>query len=210
MDTSKLEIVVMLTGQKAGGKGTCAEYLETEYGFHTIATRNVIKASLLAKGNLNPTTPDLQNEGNRGRRESGDGAYWQRQMLAMAIENSWRRLTCDGIRNPAELLALRELLGSRLVEIAVVAPLRLRTQRFMQRAQVNAVVSSEWDFLEIDDRDRGIGTGEPLDGQQVDRTIAMVPPENVYVNNRSLDDCHAWIRFLMASYLPPAIGHGDI
>jgi hypothetical protein len=210
MDTSKLELVIGLTGQKAGGKGTFADHAVERYGFHCIATRNVIIAALQARGIDNPTTPQMQDEGNRGRRESGDGGYWQRQMVATAVQNGWSRLVCDGIRNPAEILALREMLGSRFVEVAIVAPLRLRTERFLKRAQVGARVNSVWEFLEIDDRDRGIGTGEPLDGQQVDRTIAMVTPENVYVNNRSLDDYYGWIAYLMTRHLPVVECRGGI
>ncbi|MDD5251952.1 MAG: hypothetical protein PHT12_04950 [Patescibacteria group bacterium] len=183
------DLVIGLTGLKAAGKDVFVE-LARGHGFETIRTSDVIRAVLRDRGVEQPSVIQLQDEGDRGRRESGDGAYWQKIMLETARRQGWRRLICNGVRNPVEPLALELLLGDRYVLVGIVAPIDIRAQRFLKRGQAGDPAEL-WEFLKVDDRDRGIG--QPMHGQQVDRTLALVEPANLYNNAGTLEDYRAWI-----------------
>jgi hypothetical protein len=189
------EVVIGLAGLIAAGKDVLAERAVARWGFRVLRTSDVIRAALRQKGVTDPSRQQLQDEGNLGRRESGDGGYWQRIMIRMAAEGGWSRLICNGIRNPSEVVALRDLLGDRFVLVGITAPLETRLQRALKRQQAGDP-SETMEFLRRDDRDRGVG--EPPDGQQVDRTLAMVDWPNLYNNAGTLEEYHAWIDALLA------------
>lgn len=193
MDTLRApEQVVVLVGTKGAGKSTIAHRF-AERGFLVRATSDGIRAELARRGNNHPTVLDLIAEGNRGRREHSL-AYWTLRALQELRDRGASRMFIDGVRHPGEIKALRRSVprGSFFL-FGVDAPIFTRYERFRLRARSGDPTSFE-QFVLIDDRDRGKGDPqEPPDGQQVDRTLAMVPQGHVYYNTGTLLEYHVWI-----------------
>ncbi|HSD12620.1 MAG TPA: hypothetical protein VLC10_03610, partial [Patescibacteria group bacterium] len=131
----------------------------------------------------------LMDIGDEGRRTGGAG-HWAAMALELAKERGMRKLVINGVRNPGEVQALQRGAGYRCTLVGIVAPVSVRYGRAAGRGQVEDKYDLQ-KFLEMDDRDRGIG--QPEDGQQVDRCLALVPHANVYNNAGTLEDYHAWI-----------------
>ena len=195
MQKKDISIVIGVVGFKAAGKDTFCEYLVSKYDFLMERTSDYVKEEAKKRGIKMPTTKDLQDVGDALRRESGDGGCWMRRMIDHAAKSNAPRVLLNGIRNPVEIETLKEILGDRLVLIGIVATTVVRAKRFMERAPTNAPTLDY--FLLMDDRDRGIN--QPSYGQQVDRALALVPFENVFVNNGTLDGLHEWADTLVAS-----------
>jgi hypothetical protein len=53
-------------------------------------------------------------------------------------------------------------------------------------------------FLAMDDRDRGIG--QPIEGQQVDRCLALAEPQNLYCNAGTMAEYEQWIEAFLQRY----------
>lgn len=85
-------------------------------------------------------------------------------------------------------------MGGRFVLVGITAPTEVRFRRFIGRRQ-DGDSDALSAFLEIDDRDRGVG--QPSDGQQVERCLALVRPENLYHNVGTLDEFRDWLTDLV-------------
>ncbi|MDP3962933.1 MAG: hypothetical protein Q8Q39_00340 [bacterium] len=136
----------------------------------------------LSLGVSPPQTVSLQDMGNRWRKKFGGGVFTD-VLLAAAELLRMRRLVIDGFRNPGELEPLRAHLEGRWVAVGVVADIDVRKKRFLEKRRRVGDPVTEEDFLKLDRRDKG--EGEPDDGQQVDRCLTLVQPENIIANNRS-------------------------
>jgi dUTP pyrophosphatase len=101
------------------------------------------------------------------RKERGAG-YLGDVVVSRILDRRYSRAIIDGIRNPAEVLSLRKMNGFYL--ISVDAPQEIRFERLKKRNRESDPKTWE-DFLKVDARDLGIG--EPEDGQQVGKCIAM-------------------------------------
>lgn len=190
--------VIGLTGHKASGKDELCRRL-TPFGFVFRRCSDEIRDELCGRGNANPTVFEMVEMGNKGREESGDIGYWARRVVATLAGQGRRCIIVNGLRHPAEVSALSEMLGDRLVLAGITAPTSVRATRFLKRGQDgDPAVYAE--FLRLDDTDRGIG--QPWHGQQVDRTMAVVPYENVYNNAGTLEEYQSWIDAFAARTLP--------
>jgi hypothetical protein len=109
-------------------------------------------------------------------------------MVDHAENNNSTKVVLNGLRNPLEISVLKEMLGERFTPIGIVAPTAVRARRFMTRSPKDAPTLDY--FLVIDDRDRGVN--QPSYGQQVDRTLALVPFENIYHNATTVEALLAW------------------
>jgi dephospho-CoA kinase len=190
---SDFESVISLSGLKLAGKDELCRRLAAS-GYQTLRLSDPIRAEAVRRGLAEYTTQQLMDIGDEGRRQGGAG-HWASMALEMAREKGVRKLIVNGVRNPGETLALQRTAGHRCTLVGVVAPAMVRFGRVTGRGQVE----DRYDlprFLEMDDRDRGIG--QSADGQQVDRCLALVPPENVYNNDSTLEAYHAWIDGLRA------------
>lgn len=195
------DLVIGVTGLKAAGKDELTRYLASKYGFNIRSCGDEVRAQLKIEGVEHPTIQQQIEMGNRGRRESGDVAYWAKRVLFTCKGLNCRTVGVNGLRHPLEVAGLSAIAGDRFVLIGVVAPTPMRANRLISRGREGDPKSVE-DFLHLDDADRGIG--QPPDGQQVDRTLACVPPENLFNNVGTLDEYHAWIDSFMARVLKKA------
>lgn len=184
-----VEAVIGLTGLKAAGKDELCRRLAPQ-GYVFRRCSDEIRDALKRQGVENPTLDQLIDMGNRGRLESGDIGYWARCVVATLASRGERRIIVNGLRHPDEVRALEGMLGPRFRLAGIVAPTPIRAERFLKRGQAgDPTVYAE--FLRIDDIDRGIG--QQPHGQQVDRTLACVPWDNLYNNDGTLEQYHAWI-----------------
>lgn len=192
------QLIFGVTGLKASGKDELTRYLSEKYGFSIRSCGDEIRDELKRNGIEKPTVDQQIELGNRGRRESGDVAYWAKRVLMTCKGEGCRLVGVNGLRHPLEVDGLMKIVGPRLVIVGIVAPTPLRAQRLISRGRIGDPRTIE-EFLDLDDHDRGIG--QPWDGQQVDRTLAKVPLENLYNNTGTLAEYHAWIDELVAREL---------
>jgi len=193
-----LEAVIGLTGLKAAGKDELCKVLAPS-GFVSRRCSDEIRDELMLRGNPNPTVFEMVEMGNLGRAESGDIGYWARRVVATLAGRGCRRIIVNGLRHPVEVDALQDIAGTGLTMVGIVAPTPVRAKRLIDRGRPGDPTTYE-EFMRLDDTDRGIG--QPPHGQQVDRTLARVPWENLYDNKGTLDEYRAWIAALAARALP--------
>lgn len=185
--------VISLSGLKAAGKDELCRRLEAS-GYQTLRLSDPIRAEAVRRGLAQYTTQQLQDIGDEGRRLGGAG-HWASKALELAKERGFGKVIINGVRNPGEVEALRYAAGRRCMLVGIVAPTMVRYGRASGRGQVEDRYDLE-KFLQMDDRDRGIG--QPTDGQRVDACLALVPPENIFNNEGTLEAYHAWIDALNA------------
>lgn len=183
------DLVVGLTGLKAAGKDELSERLAA-HGFVTRRCSDEIRDEAKRRGIASPTVGQLIEIGNWGREMSGDGGYWPKRVLKTLKAQGHRRVIINGLRHPDEVKGLREFAGDAFVMVGIVAPLEIRSRRLLKRSRAGDPMTVE-DFMRLDDADRGIG--QPSYGQQVDRTLAQVPWENLFNNQGTLEEFQAWI-----------------
>jgi len=199
-ESNNLQIVIGITGLKAGGKDELTRVLKGR-GFNVRRISDAIRLECAERGLANPTVHELMNVGNWGREHSGDGGYWPKRLLAIMAAEGKPCVAINGIRNPGEVEVLRNMIGARFVLVGITAPTWLRYQRSMKRKQGGDPAELEG-FLKMDDRDRGIG--EPPDGQQVDRCLALCELENLYNNAGTMEEYEQWIAAFVQRQLATA------
>jgi dephospho-CoA kinase len=183
------EIVYGVVGTKACGKQVFVDHGATQ-GFSGYTLSAPLKVMFQERhGRADWQTEDLMDLGDELRRKHGPG-HLAGETLMLASQAGHRRVVIDGLRNPGEVERLRQLAGANLVLVGITAPLMTRWERVQKRAKKGDPTTIEG-FLAMDDKDRGIG--QSADGQQVDRTLAMVPHENVFVNDGTLAAFQDWI-----------------
>jgi dephospho-CoA kinase len=190
------DAVIAVIGYKAAGKDTLCEYLVSKHGFVMERTSDHIREEAKKRGISAPTTKDLQDVGDSLRKESTDPGCWMRRMIEHAGSVKAKKVLMNGIRNPAEIPVLQELAGEALILVGVVATTVVRAKRFMAKFPKDAPTLDY--FLLMDDRDRGVG--QPSYGQQVDRTLALVPYENVCMNTSTPEAMHAWTETFLVKH----------
>ena len=188
----EIKVVIGLTGLKAAGKGEFGLYL-VKHGFSTLRVSDAVRVAAKQQGISDPTVQQLQDIGDRARKDSGDNGFWAQKVLELAVERGIHHLIVDGIRNPGEIATLERLMAQRFTLVGIVAPLEIRAQRFLSRQQAGDPKTMS-DFLNVDDRDRGIG--QPPDGQQVNACLSQVFAGNLFNNEGTLEEYHKWIEFL--------------
>lgn len=182
----RLRTVLGLTGLKAGGKGTFTKLAQSR-GFFATGFGDACRREAARRGLVKPTTQQLQDIGNWGRNISRD--YWLKQLMLMAVESGKDELVLDGIRNPSEIEDIRALVGGHFTLVGIIADDEVRYRRFCLRMQDGDQPTREV-FFAMDRRDRG--EGEPDNGQQVDRCLAMVEPANLFDNSGEPEIFSAW------------------
>ncbi len=182
------DLVIGLTGLKAAGKDVLAEMLVgRNFGVRRCSDEIIEEAK--RRGIETPSFQQKIEIGNWGR-DSGDGAFWAKRVLETMKARNCRLVVINGLRHPDEVAGLRRLLGRVFVMAGIVAPTPVRAKRLLDRQRPGDPKNME-EFLQLDDADRGIG--QPAHGQQVDRTLATVPYENVFNNTGTLEEYRAWV-----------------
>ena len=155
--------IIGIVGPIASGKSMLSDEL-VKNGFEKLSFSSEVREEARKRGILIERKL-LQDLGNAMRKEKG-GDYWARRIIEKLEEG--RHYVIEGIRNPAEVDALKNLAGFRLV--AVEAPIEKRYQWIMLR-QKDSDPSSLEGVKKIDARDRGLG--EEGHGQQSSKCIEM-------------------------------------
>lgn len=171
-------MIVGLTGSLAAGKGVVADFLK-EKGFVYLSLSNELR-DLLKDNKIQITRENLQFFGNKYREEMGVG-YLAEIVYNKVLNQQYKNVIIDGIRNPGEINILRKLKNFFLVCVDAVPEIRFK--RLVERERESDPKTWE-DFLIVDNRDKGIGEKET--GQGVGRCMAQA--DYTIVNNNSIDE----------------------
>jgi dephospho-CoA kinase len=186
--SGSFDAVIALVGHKAAGKDEFCRILEKK-GFVTRRISDAIRAEAKRRGIEDPPDSILQDLGNEGRAKNGSG-FWASQLVTDLERDGIRLAIVNGVRNPGELDAIQAQAGEAFIAVGITAPYEVRLQRYVSRGQRGGALSPD-EFHALDAKDRGVG--QPDDGQQTDRCMAMVWPDNLYENGGSLGSYAAWV-----------------
>jgi dephospho-CoA kinase len=107
-------VLVGLIGHIGSGKTSIANYLEGR-GFLRVTLSDFLMDEAKARG-LTPTRKNLQDLGDELRRVKG-GSVLVRRALEKAEHLGSTRLVIDGLRNPDEVRAVREVPNALLIGV---------------------------------------------------------------------------------------------
>ena len=149
----------------ASGKGEVVRILKN-YGFRYISLSDIVHREA-AKIKTAINRSQMQDLGNRLRTEGGAGILGRmvRELIETAEPSSW---VIDGIRNPAEVVELKKIAG--FVLFGIQTDVAIILARLKQRGRATDVVAENELRASLA---REWGEGEPIDGQQVGRCMAM-------------------------------------
>jgi len=160
------KILIGLTGSLCSGKGTIAKHL-IDLGFHHQVLSDRIREEIRSRGQ-EITRTLLQDVGNELRNTHGGAVLAERTaQLLIGVEGN---IVIDGVRNPDEIIYLRNILGGNI--IGVDAPREKRLEWYLARAKERGEDGTTAEEFKIHD-DRDFGIGEPGSGQQVGKCLGM-------------------------------------
>ncbi|MDY0296139.1 MAG: AAA family ATPase [Acidobacteriota bacterium] len=169
-----------LTGRMGSGKGEVVRSL-VEKGFHYISLSDMVREEARRLGLKPPIDRSaMQDIGNRMRREGGGGVLGKRVADHIRNHAQIERWVIDGIRNPAEVAALRELPAFFL--LGIEAPLDLVLSRLLSRARDTDRLTETELRIRLE---REWGQNEPADGQRVGDCMRIA--DSVIRNDSDLD-----------------------
>jgi len=168
-------MIIGLTGANAAGKTDFMNYLETK-GFASYSLSDIIRDELAFR-NQPLSRKNLIRVGNELRKELGPSVLADR--AKEKIEG--RNVVIDSIRNPAEILSLRELPNFFMVSID--APVELRYKRAKKRGRLEDVNSLE-EFIAMEKREKS------EDSNEQNLTQCMRMAEFHIINSGSLKEFH--------------------
>ncbi len=158
-------MIIGLTGPMASGKTTIVEALKKE-GFEHITLSDAIREEATKRG-VPEEREHLMEVGQSLREEFGAGVLAIRA-IEKTKESPDKKWLIDGIRNPAEIDELRKIPGS--IVIANTAPEKMIIERILSRKRSDDTLEEEAIRHKLR---REWGEGEPEDGQQVGKCVAM-------------------------------------
>jgi dCMP deaminase len=170
-------MIIGLTGSLASGKGIVSDFLK-EKSFVYLSLSNELRQVASEKG-IEINRKNLQDLGNYLRKENGSGVLAE-LVVKKIIQNNYKNVVIDGIRNPKEIEVLRKLKNFYL--ISVDANVDIRFERMKKRNRENDPKTWE-EFLQVDSRDKGIG--EEASGQNVAK--CMEQSDFFIMNNLDLN-----------------------
>lgn len=171
-------LLIGLTGLMGSGKGEVVNILE-EMGFKAISLSDIVREEAKKAGG-EVSRSQMQNIGNKLREDEGAGVLGKR-IREKIKKSSISRWVIDGIRNPAEITALREMENFFL--LGVESDRFFLLERLKNRGRTMDV-SDESELIRRMDREWG--KDEPDSGQHVGRCMALA--DFVVVNNDSLTE----------------------
>jgi len=167
------------------GKGEVARFLR-ERNFEYISLSDMVRAEARLLGRP-VNRQQMQDVGNRLRREGGSGVLGDRVREHILAHPEIRRWVIDGIRNPAEVTALRRMPFFLL--LGLDAPFQTLLKRLLSRNRDTDRLSE----TELRHRlDREWGLGEPPDGQRVGDCMAMA--DTIIQNDNDLRELDRRVR----------------
>lgn len=159
--------VIGLVGPISSGKSYVGKYLQNHLGFvyESLSQRVREEADRLG---IPRERESLQDVGN-GLREI-HGVAVLAEMTVELLSGVEGNIVIDGLRNPGEIMFLKQVYDIEV--LAINAPVELRLQWYLARSEERGEeAGSEERFWISNNRDLGIG--EPADGQQVAACMDM-------------------------------------
>ncbi len=170
-------MIIGLTGSMGAGKGEVVKILQ-KLGFQYVTLSQMVREEARERG-VPEEREKLMEVGNEMRRREGTGVLAKRALKK--IQTSGHGLwVVDGIRNPAEIEALKE--GQNVHIVGLSAPRELLVERILKRkrksdpetaAEVMARIEREW------------GRGEPPEGQKME--ACMQKTDHLIENTGTLE-----------------------
>ncbi|MFH0714040.1 MAG: deaminase [Candidatus Micrarchaeota archaeon] len=139
-------LIIGLTGENCGGKGTVAEYL-VKKGFVFASLSDVIRAELVSEGK-EVTRENLTRKANEMRQEFGPSVLAKKTLAALHGD---RNYIIDSIRNPAEVEELKK--SGNFFLFYITAPAELRFERMRSRSREGDLKTLQA-FLKQEDLER--------------------------------------------------------
>lgn len=157
-------MIIGVVGAVCSGKGFLADELHKK-GYIKLTFSDVLREEVKRRG-IELIRANLHDLGNELRKKHG--ADYLATRLLKKVE-SGKDYVMDGIRNPAEINALREFKDS--VIIGIEAPVEKRLQWMIMRNREKDPHSIE-EVKKVDAKNNG--AGEPEYGLQIDRCMEMI------------------------------------
>jgi dephospho-CoA kinase len=171
-------MIIGLIGPNAAGKGEIANYLVTK-GFKYYSLSDEIREELRKK-KKEINRENLINEGNYLRKTYGANILAKR-VLDKIKKEKWKNFVVDSVRNPEEVLALKE--EKEFYYLGVDAPVELRYERAIERRREGEKYSLK-KFIDLEKSENG----KNKNSQQLDNCMKMI--DFKIINDSTLDKLH--------------------
>lgn len=168
LQQSRRGFILGIVGTLASGRSLLAEHLARVHGFVHLSLSTQLYAEARQRGRR-PTLAAMQELGNALRHANGSSVLADRLRGDIQELQRVSNLVITGIKNVAEVEALKRWSNFRL--IAVDAPVERRYGWYLDANRLTEPDLSPAAFAEFDRRDRGVG--EPPWGQQVDACMRL-------------------------------------
>lgn len=185
-------MIIGLTGPNASGKGEMAEILkEKEYKYYSCS--DVIREEAEIK-KIEKDREHLIALGNDLRTQFGPDILAKKILEKINVDrkNGQKDFIVDSIRNPAEVLTLRE--DKEFILLGVNAPVELRFERAHARGR-NENASTVYEFMKIEEKENS----ENPNAQQQNKVYKMA--DKYVFNDSTLNDLKNNINKLLEEYL---------
>lgn len=170
------QVVVGVVGPIASGKGELVKTLEIK-GFARYSLSERIREELVKQG-FEETRENLQDMGDKLRHRYGDDVLVLSTLEK--VSKSGKRVVIESIRNPAEIVSLRQYLDAFILGIS--ASQEKRFEHILARGRDGDPETWE-EFKALDDREIAI---QAESSQQVEKCLKMA--DRVIQNEGTLED----------------------
>lgn len=174
-------MIIGLTGSMGCGKGEVVNILEKR-GFSYITLSMMVREEARKRG-VPEEREQLMEVGNSMRAEGGAGVLAERALQKIA-ESGHDKWVVDGIRNPAEIDALKK--GKDVHVVGVHASKDILVERILSRGRESDAKVRDDIIRKLE---RELGKGEPEDGQQVAKCMEKV--DQIIENEGTLQELDA-------------------
>ena len=170
------QVVVGVVGPIASGKGELVKTLETkDFARYSLSER--IREELVKQG-FEETRENLQDMGDKLRHRYGDDVLVLSTLEK--VSKSGKRVVIESIRNPAEIVSLRQYLDAFI--LGINASQEKRFEYILARGRDGDPETWE-EFKALDDREIAI---QAESSQQVEKCLKMA--DRVIQNEGTLED----------------------
>lgn len=170
------QVVVGVVGPIASGKGELVKTLEIK-GFARYSLSERIREELVKQG-FEETRENLQDMGDKLRHRYGDDVLVLSTLEK--VSKSGKRVVIESIRNPAEIVSLRQYLDAFI--LGINASQEKRFEYILARGRDGDPETWE-EFKALDDREIAI---QAESSQQVEKCLKMA--DRVIQNEGTLED----------------------
>lgn len=171
-------MIIGLTGSMGCGKGEIVKILEKE-GFEYITLSMMVREEARRRG-VPEEREHLMEVGNSMRSVGGAGVLAERALLKIK-ESGHDKWVVDGIRNPAEIVALKKDRSAHVV--GVHADKDILVERILSRGRESDPTVRDEVIRKLE---RELGVGEPEDGQQVEKCMKLA--DRIISNEGTLEE----------------------